>query len=319
MRPRPVSHLLAGMTSALVLVSGCTAAYDPTPVPSATTTTTSTPTASASTTSAACQNATTSYAPASLASQADDPTITAIRARGYLRVGVSADTLLFGARNPLTGGIEGFDIDLAHAVAGYLLGDSSKVQLVVITAADRIPALKDGRVDMVARNMTMTCARWTEIAFSAEYYRAGQKVLVTKGATAVRLEDLAGKRVCAPTGTSSLTKLRTYADVVAVPAATHTGCLVLLQQGKVDAITGDDTVLAGLAAQDPYAVVTTAAAVTAEPYGLGFKADAVGLVRVVNSLLDAMKADGRWTQIYTRWLAGPLGPAPKPPASVYGR
>ena len=58
---------------------------------------------------------------------------------------------------------------------------------------------------------------------------------------------------------------------------------------------------------------------TAEPYGLGFKADAVGLVRAVNSLLDAMKADGRWTQIYTRWLAGPLGPAPKPPALVYGR
>ena len=122
-----------------------------------------------------------------------------------------------------------------------------------------------------------------------------------------------------PTGTSSLRpKLRTYAGVVAV-AATHTGCLVLLQQGKIDAITGDDTVLAGLAAQDPYAVVTTAAAVTAEPYGLGFKADAVGLVRAVNGLLDAMKSDGRWTQIYTRWLAGPLGPAPKPPASVYGR
>ena len=113
MRPRPVRHLLAGMTSALVLVSGCTAAYDPTPVPSATTTT-STPTATASSTPAACQNATTSYAPASLASQADDPTIRAIRARGYLRVGVSADTLLFGARNPLTGGIEGFDLSLIH-------------------------------------------------------------------------------------------------------------------------------------------------------------------------------------------------------------
>ena len=92
---------------------------------------------------------------------------------------MSADTLLFGARNPLTGGIEGFDIDLARAVADYLLGDPTKVQLVVITAADRIPALKDGRVDMVARNMTMTCDRWKEIAFSAEYYRAGQKVLLS--------------------------------------------------------------------------------------------------------------------------------------------
>ena len=50
---------------------------------------------------------------------------------------------------------------------------------------------------------------------------------------------------------------------------THTGCLVLFQQGKVDAITGDDTILAGLAAQDPYAFVVKAPAFTSEPYGLG--------------------------------------------------
>ena len=66
-----------------------------------------------------------------------------------------------------------------------------------------------------------------------------------------RIEDLKGKKVCAPQGTSTLDKLRTVSGVEAVPAKDHTGCLVLFQQGKADAITGDDIVLAGLAAQDP--------------------------------------------------------------------
>lgn len=297
-------------------LGACSGSYTPTALPTKTAVTT---TPAPATTPAVCSNATQSYAPTTLAAASGDSTITAIRARGFLRVGVSADTYLFGARNPFTRAIEGFDIDMAKAVAGEILGDPGKTQFVVITAADRIPALQEGRIDMVARNMTMTCDRWSQIAFSTEYYRAGQKVLVTKGSTAVTLDDLKGKRVCAPTGTSSLAKLRTYSGVTPVESANHTGCLVLLQQGKADAITGDDTVLAGLAAQDPYAEVTAAAAITAEPYGLGFKADAVGLVRVVNGLLDRMRADGRWTQIYNRWLAGPLGKAPQPPTAVYGR
>jgi polar amino acid transport system substrate-binding protein len=313
---RRVALVAVAAALAASIVSACSTSYTPTALP---TKTTVAPTPPPATTPTVCTNATQSYAPTTLEAAAGDSAIKAIRARGYLRVGVSADTYLFGARNPFTRAIEGFDIDMAKAVAGEILGDPTKTQLVVITAADRIPALQEGRVDIVARNMTMTCDRWEKIAFSSEYYRAGQKVLVTKGSTAVTLDDLKGKRVCAPAGSTSLEKLRTYAGVVAVESANHTGCLVLLQQGKADAITGDDTVLAGLAAQDPYAVVTSAAAMTSEPYGLGFKADAVGLVRVVNGLLDRMRADGRWTQIYNRWLAGPLGKAPQPPTAVYGR
>ena len=86
----------------------------------------------------------------------------------------------------------------------------------------------------------------------------------------------------------------------------------------MDAITGDDTVLAGLAAQDPYAQVV-GTAFTAEPYGLGVNAKNVDLVQFVNGVLARAKADGRWAAAYDRWLAGALGPAPAPPAPVYGR
>jgi polar amino acid transport system substrate-binding protein len=248
-----------------------------------------------------------------------------IQQRGHLTAGVSADSLLLGARNPLSGQIEGFDIDLLHAVSQALFGSPDKITLKVITSGQRLPALQEGSVDIVARNMTITCDRWKEIAFSSEYYRSGQKVLVRKGQAAQSggpiggIEDLAGKKVCAPDPSTSMTKLRTFEDVEAVGADTHTGCLVLFQQGAVDAITGDDTVLAGLSRQDPFAEVVQAPAFTAEPYGLGVNREHVEFVRFVNGVLEEMRADGRWTKSYNRWLAEALGKAPPPPEPVYGR
>jgi polar amino acid transport system substrate-binding protein len=177
----------------------------------------------------------------------------------------------------------------------------------------------------VARNMTITCNRWKEIAFSSEYYRSGQKVLVRLGEKAdgggpiTGIEDLTGRKVCAPNGSTSMEKLRTFEGVEAVGADTHTGCLVLFQQGAVDAITGDDTVLAGLAAQDPYAEVVQAPAFTAEPYGLGVSQEHPDFVRFVNGVLADMRSDGRWTKSYDTWLADALGKAPAPPKPVYGR
>ena len=113
---------------------------------------------------------------------------------------MSADTYLLGSRNPFTGKIEGFDIDMVKAMAKAILGDENAYELRVITAAQRIPSLQNGSVDMVARNMTITCDRWTQIGFSTEYYRAGQKILVRRGSKATTLADLAGQRVCAPNG-----------------------------------------------------------------------------------------------------------------------
>ncbi len=271
-----------------------------------------------------CDNPTASYAPGGqLPSPNDLPagsTMARIRERGRLIAGVSADTYLLGSRNPLNGQIEGFDIDMVKAVTKAIFGDESKYQLKVITAAQRIPALQQGEVDLVARNMTITCDRWTQIAFSSEYYRSGQKILVRKGSKATSLADLKGQRVCAPNGTSSMDNLIKLApQAIPVGSDSHTGCLVLFQQSEVAAITGDDTVLAGLAAQDPYAFVPEQKAFTAEPYGLGIPAKNVDLVRFVNAKLADMRSDGEWKAIYNRWLADSLGPAPDPPSAVYGR
>ena len=304
---------------AILAATGCSGSgvYATTQVPTAKPS--ATPTSAASTTPSAadCGNPLASFAPTGV-----NPAggyMAKIRDRGRLIAGVSADTLLLGARNPLNGQIEGFDIDMLKAVSKAIFGDPNKIEYRVITTAQRIPALKDGSVDIVARAMTINCARWKEIDFSTEYYRAGQKVLVAKGSPAKSLADLKGKRVCAPNGSTSMDKLRTFKGLIPVGSDTHTGCLVLFQQGKVDAITGDDTILAGLAAQDPYAFVVKAPAFTAEPYGLGISNQHPEFVKLVNGVLAQMRADGQWTAAYNTWLRAALGPAPAPPAAVYGR
>jgi polar amino acid transport system substrate-binding protein len=240
-----------------------------------------------------------------------------IAERGRLIVGVSADTLLFGARNPFSGQIEGFDIDMLHEVADAILGDRNKIEYRVITYADRIPALQNGDVDIVAHTMTINCKRWDVISFSTEYFSAGQKVLVAAGSDANSITDLDGKRVCAPEGSTNIDNLAAYPDVIAVGKPDITDCLVAFQQGAVDAITGDDTVLAGFAAMDPYGKVV-GDRFTDEPYGLGISQEHPEFVSFVNGVLADMRADGRWTAIYEKWL-GDFGPVPEPPTAIYGR
>ena len=271
-----------------------------------------------------CGDPTRSYAPDGSVGELQAGAVDQLRQRDKLVVGVSADSYLLGSNNPFTGQIEGFDIDLAEAVAEAIWGDAKgHIQLRVITAADRIPLLQEGDVDIVARNMTINCDRWTQIAFSAEYYRAGQKVLVRKDLEEQGIDtaaELAGLRVCAPDGTTSLANILTEApEAEVVTAANHTGCLAKLQSGEADAITGDDTVLAGLAAQDPYAVVPEQDAFTDEPYGIAVNAENEDLVRFINAVLEDMRADGSWQDSYDKWLAPTLGEGTGQPRPVYGR
>ncbi|MET0327036.1 MAG: transporter substrate-binding domain-containing protein [Ilumatobacteraceae bacterium] len=248
-------------------------------------------------------------------------TMAAIQERGRLIVGVSADTLQFGARDPITNQIEGFDIDMLKEVATAIFGDAdpSRIEYRVITYAQRLPSLEAGDVDLVAHTMTINCNRWLRIGFSSTYYDAGQKVLVGESSGFGSVEDLvaAEARVCVPSGSTNLEELSKpqYAGVELIERPDITDCLVALQQGEADAASGDDTVLVGLAQQDPNLVVV-GEAFTSEPYGIGVNADQVDLVRFVNAVLEQVRSSGRWSDLYEQWVGAP---APAPPEPVYGR
>ena len=243
-------------------------------------------------------------------------TMAAIAERGRLVVGVDQNTFLFGYRNPATGQLEGFDIDVAREIARAIFGDPNRIDLRVVDASQREPALQSGQVDLVVRTFSITCARKENVAFSTVYYNANQRILALKGSGIDSAAALSGKRVCAVKGTTSLGTL--YAldpRPTLYGVSSWTDCLVMLQQGQVDAISTDDVVLAGLANQDP-TVELVGAGLGVEPYGIGVKKENTDLVRFVNGVLEQMRTDGTWERLYNTWLRS-LGPAPEPPTPRY--
>jgi polar amino acid transport system substrate-binding protein len=248
---------------------------------------------------------------------AGPPTVTpgsfmaTIRARGYLIAGVDQSTYHFGYLNPLDGKIEGFDIDMVHAIAKAIFGNPNKVEFKAMTDAQRIPEIRSGAVDVVAHTMTINCARLQQVDFSTVYYDAGQRVLVQTNSPAKSIADLGGKKVCATTASTSIANIKaapSHPIPVAVPY--WTDCLVLLQQGNVAAVSTDDSILAGLAAQDPWTKIV-GPRFSNEPYGLAISKQHPDLVRFVNAVLQRMRTDGQWATSYAHWVGTPV-PAPPP-------
>ena len=249
---------------------------------------------------------------ASSLSPAGPPQVTAgsfmakIRARGYLIAGVDQSTYHFGFLNPLTGQIEGFDIDMIRAVAQAIFGDPGKVQFKAISDAQRKPDVEDGTVDIVAHTMTITCDRLKDIDFSSVYFDAHQRVLVLKNSSATSLDDLHGQKVCATSGSDSVARISAR-KAIPVQVPYWTDCLVLLQQGEVAAVSTDDSILDGLAAQDPWTKLV-GPPLTDEPYGLAISKQHPEFVRFVNGVLQQLRTNGQWAASYRHWI-GPQVPS----------
>lgn len=241
-----------------------------------------------------------------------------IARRGYLIAGVDQNTLLFAYFNPLDGQLEGFEVDMLRELARAIFGNPGDVKFKAITTAERISAVQDGSVDVVADAMTITCRRSRQVDFSTVYFDAGQKILVPSNSPARSVKDLGGKPVCATIGSTSIDTLDALVPrPIPYPVAQRTDCLVKLQQGLVDAITSDDSILLGFKAQDPYTRIV-GPRFADEPYGMAISKAHPEFVRFVNGVLAQMRADGAWRSIYSRWL-GKFATTPAPPTALYLR
>ena len=215
-----------------------------------------------------------------------------IRARGYLRVGVDQNTYLWGYRDPATGQLT--RLRHRHGASRWRRPSSGRPTpgtsaTVIVPNAERVQAVQDGEVDIVAETMTINCEREKSVDFSTVYYQAGQQILVPSDSSITGPQDLGGKRVCATQGSTSLqnlvaTSMPRHIRLWAVPD--ETDCLVMLQQGQVDAISTDDAILVGLEAQDPNTKIV-GATFSSEPYGMAISKTHPDFTSFVNGVLAA--------------------------------
>ncbi|MET7299475.1 glutamate ABC transporter substrate-binding protein [Embleya sp. NPDC005575] len=255
-------------------------------------------------------------------------TMDMLRKRGFLIAGIDQSSFPFGFVDPQTNVLRGFDIDLLREVAKAIFGDAgpTRIQFRVVRNEDRAIAVARGDVDIIAETMTINCQRRQSVEFSSVYFTAGQRLLVQKDGVADRADYAGGlaalprdMRVCSVPGSTSIGLLRADApQTKVVESDTWAGCLVLLQQGQADAITTDDTILAGLQAQDHVFTVVVGGNLTLEPYGMAIAKDRADFVRFVNAVLERLRQNGRWKELYKEYLGTSLSPeVPEPPAAQY--
>jgi len=229
-----------------------------------------------------------------------DTTMGKIQEAGTIKVGVKYDVPLFGFKNPQSGEVEGFDVDLAQRVADKL---GVKLELVEAISDNRIPFLQDGTVDLVFSTMTITTDRDAEIDFSRPYYIAHGRILTSKDSGIEGAEDTAGKKVCTALGSTYETVVLPDQMPDATPRIvdTYSECFQLLQRGQVDAMVTDDVILAGFLQQDD-SMAIVGEELTTDPYGAGVKNEDTEMAGFVSSVIDETLEDGTWQDLYDEWI-----------------
>ncbi|WP_068792239.1 glutamate ABC transporter substrate-binding protein [Brevibacillus laterosporus] len=252
---------------------------------------------------AACGSSKTQDGASSSGKAAATSTVAKIKEQGKYVVGVKYDLNLFGLKDPATGNVEGFDIDIAKAIAKKILGDENKIELKEVTSKTRIPMLKNGEIDSIIATMTITDERKKEVDFSDVYFMAGQSFLVKKDSTIKGLEDFTkGKKVVTAKGSTSAKNIRENApEAEVLEFENYAEAFTALKAGQGDALTTDNALLYGMAKQDPNFRVVEGT-FTEEPYGIALPKGDAEFVALVNELLKEMKQNGEYDKLYEKWI-----------------
>jgi ABC-type amino acid transport substrate-binding protein len=229
-----------------------------------------------------------------------DTTMGRIQKAGEIKIGVKYDVPPFGFKNPQTGDIEGFDVDLGKAIADKLGVEPKFVEAI---SDNRIPFLQDGTVDLVLSTMTINAERDQEIDFSEPYYIARGRILVPQGSDIAGVKSLAGKSVCTALGSTyeeTLKEQAPKADLKLVDS--YSECLELVQNGAVDAVSTDDVILTGMIIQDDSLELVESEPLTTEPYGAGIKDGDTEFKEFVDGVVQEYKSGGAWADAYQKWV-----------------
>ncbi|MFF6948222.1 glutamate ABC transporter substrate-binding protein [Streptomyces iakyrus] len=214
-----------------------------------------------------------------------------------IKVGIKYDQPGLGLKEP-DGSFSGFDVDVATYVAKELGYEPDQIEWVETKSADRENALSRGDVKMIAATYSITDERKQKVDFAGPYLLAHQDLLVKKDSDITKATDLNEKKLCSVAGSTSAQNVK---DDFAPKAQLeqrggYSECLSALQSGSVDALTTDDSILAGYAAQEQYKGQFKLAGLklSNENYGIGVKKGDKATLDKVNAALEKMVSDGSW-------------------------
>ena len=247
-------------------------------------------------------------------------TMAKLQQAGKIKIGVKYDQPGFGQRNPTNNKVEGFDVEIGKLIGAAIFGGTAdeaegKIEFVEAVSKNREPFIQDGTVDLVIATYTINDTRKQVVDFAGPYFVAKQDILVKKDDTAIKgVEDLNGKKVCTVQGSTSEKNVRAKAPTADVTLFdTYAKCVEALGDGRVVAVTTDNTILAGFASTSNGAYKLVEKPFSDEPYGIGLKKGDEAFRTFLNETLEKLFDNDSWADAFESTL-GTLGlKTPEPP------
>ncbi|MGO2051418.1 ABC transporter substrate-binding protein [Arthrobacter sp. MYb211] len=217
-----------------------------------------------------------------------------------IRIGIKFDQPGLGFKDG--NNYTGFDVDVAKYVANELGYAEENIEWVSAPSANRETMLQNDQVDMIFATYSITEERNKVVDFAGPYFVAGQDLLVATDSDIASPEDLNGKNLCSVTGSTSAQKVKdNYAEntnLQELPG--YAECVTQMGGGTIDAVTTDDIILAGLAAQPAYQgkFKVAGAPFSEENYGVGLP-DGTDKCGDINAAITKMIESGAWEEALT--------------------
>ncbi|WP_067813045.1 glutamate ABC transporter substrate-binding protein [Nocardia inohanensis] len=245
-----------------------------------------------------------------------DKTASQHAADGKLTVGIKFDQPGLGLRNK-DGSYSGFDVDVAKYVGEKLGVKPDAIVFKESPSGQRETLIQNGQVDFIVATYSITDKRKEKVDFAGPYYQTGQSLLVRSDNTDITgVESLNGnKKLCSVKGSTPAQNVKDkYAkDVQLQEYDTYSLCVEALKSGSVDAVTTDDIILRGYAAQSPGALKVVGAPFSTEKYGIGLKKGDSESRGKINDAIEAMITSGAWKAALEKNFAGTGFEIPAPP------
>lgn len=232
-------------------------------------------------------------------------------------VGVKIDQPGLGVKNP-DGTFSGFDVDVATYVAGQLGYKPEDIEFKESPSGQRENLIQNGQVDYIVATYSITDARKEKVDFAGPYLITGQSLLVKADNSDITgpesLQD--NKKLCSVSGSTPAQRIKDkYPGVQLQQYDTYSACVEALKTGAIDAVTTDEVILAGYAAQSPGTFKIVGKPFSEERYGIGLKKGDTELRTKINDAITKMEADGAWKTAFEKNL-GPAGIATPTPPTV---
>lgn len=226
---------------------------------------------------------------------------------GKVVIGVKFDQPGLGLKSG--NDVTGFDVEVARYVAKEL--GYTDVEFKESPSPQRETLLQSDQVKMIFATYSITEDRKQKVSFGGPYFVAGQDLLVRADNTDITGPDaLNRKKLCSVTGSTSAKKVKdSFANTVQLQEYdTYSKCVEALNGGSIDAVTTDDVILAGFAAQDQYKgkLKVVGKPFSEERYGVGIKKGDTDLCTKINAAIEKMQSDGSWKKALDSTV-GPSG------------